>query len=632
MSSIKQYDASAIDVLNGLEAIRKRPDMYIGPTSGQMSDGLYRLCREAIDNSLDEYLGGFNKQLYVFYNTKTFETVVLDNGRGIPVGYSDKAKMDALTACVTKIHAGGKFDHDVYKTSSGKNGVGITALNALSQRLQIWSNNSKNGKWHTQVFEHGAIMSDVLQNDPPNDLMKLVPKTGTILKWTPDPKIFKDGLHLDINRLERELGDIQYLCPNIHIHMVIDGKETEFYSEDGLAELVAKSPNDDCIFTFSDDFTDVAVNFTKGDNSSFKSFVNICYTNLGGTHLQGLKKTITDFVKTQSKQKLINDDILEGVIGVIHHRMPEPQYSGQTKNELTNTGVDKEIQEKLTPALEKFFKKNKDVLKRIVTVAEKLLEQRNKMKNEKDLLKGLKELNSASRFISDKFLDADRRKWKNPKDLELFIVEGDSAGGHFKQARESFQGELKLRGKPINAQSKKPEDLFGKPGRGKEEGTEGNREIKDLVAALGCGLNSDYDESKLRFNKVIILADSDVDGQHIQCLVLAFFVKYMPDLIKNGHVYIIDAPLFVATGAKQKVYGMARAEVDNKMKKLKCSDYIVSRLKGWGECNSQLLSELCLNPKTRKLIQLQWSDDLPDKCEQIMGKDSLYRKELLGVK
>jgi DNA gyrase subunit B len=632
MSNIKQYDASAIDVLNGLEAIRKRPDMYIGPTSGQMSDGLYRLCREAIDNSLDEYLGGFNKQLYVFYNTKTFETVVLDNGRGIPVGYSAKAKMDALTAVVTKIHAGGKFDHDVYKTSSGKNGVGITALNALSQRLQIWSNNSKNGKWHTQVFEHGAIMSDVLQNDPPKEYMKLVPKTGTILKWTPDSKIFKDGLHLDINRLERELGDIQYLCPNIHIHMVIDGKETEFYSEDGLAELVAKSPNDDCIFTFSDDFTDVAVNFTKGDNSSFKSFVNICYTNLGGTHLVGLKKTITDFVKTQSKQKLINDDILEGVIGVIHHRMPEPQYSGQTKNELTNTGVDKEIQEKLTPALEKFFKKNKDVLKRIVTVAEKLLEQRNKMKNEKDLLKGLKELNSASRFISDKFLDADRRKWKNPKDLELFIVEGDSAGGHFKQARESFQGELKLRGKPINAQSKKPEDLFGKPGRGKEEGKEGNREIKDLVAALGCGLNGDYDESKLRFNKVIILADSDVDGQHIQCLVLAFFVKYMPDLIKNGHVYIIDAPLFVATGAKQKVYGMARAEVDNKMKKLKCSDYIVSRLKGWGECNAELLSELCLNPKTRKLIQIKWTPNLPDVCEQIMGKDSQFRKELLGVK
>ena len=627
-----EYTANSIDYLEGLEQIRRRPDMYLGSTTGEQPQALYRMLREIIDNSLDEYLCGCNKFIYVIINTKKNEYTVVDNGRGIPTEINAKSGKSALTLVFTHIHAGGKFDHDVYKTSSGKNGVGNKGTNALSEYLTVWSNNNKQKQWVSQSFARGKPITDVISNEPNKDIKKYINKSGTIVTFKPDGQIFKDSLQLNTDRLRKELEDIQFLCPGLHIHLIIDGEEEQFYSEDGLAELVAKSPNDDCIFTFSDDFTDVAVNFTKGDNSSFKSFVNICYTNLGGTHLQGLKKTITDFVKTQSKQKLINDDILEGVIGVIHHRMPEPQYSGQTKNELTNTGVDKEIQEKLTPALEKFFKKNKDVLKRIVTVAEKLLEQRNKMKNEKDLLKGLKELNSASRFISDKFLDADRRKWKNPKDLELFIVEGDSAGGHFKQARESFQGELKLRGKPINAQSKKPEDLFGKPGRGKEEGKEGNREIKDLVAALGCGLNSDYDESKLRFNKVIILADSDVDGQHIQCLVLAFFVKYMPDLIKNGHVYIIDAPLFVATGAKQKVYGMARAEVDNKMKKLKCSDYIVSRLKGWGECNSQLLSELCLNPKTRKLIQLQWSDDLPDKCEQIMGKDSLYRKELLGVK
>lgn len=627
-----EYTANSIDYLEGLEQIRRRPDMYLGSTTGEQPQALYRMLREIIDNSLDEYLCGCNKFIYVIINTKKNEYTVVDNGRGIPTEINAKSGKSALTLVFTHIHAGGKFDHDVYKTSSGKNGVGNKGTNALSEYLTVWSNNNKQKQWVSQSFARGKPITDVISNEPNKDIKKYINKSGTIVTFKPDGQIFKDSLQLNTDRLRKELEDIQFLCPGLHIHLIIDGEEEQFYSEDGLAELVAKSPNDDCIFTFSDDFTDVAVNFTKGDFSSFKSFVNICYTNLGGTHLQGLKKTITDFVKTQSKQKLINDDILEGVIGVIHHRMPEPQYSGQTKNELTNTGVDKEIQEKLTPALEKFFKKNKDVLKRIVTVAEKLLEQRNKMKNEKDLLKGLKELNSASRFISDKFLDADRRKWKNPKDLELFIVEGDSAGGHFKQARESFQGELKLRGKPINAQSKKPEDLFGKPGRGKEEGKEGNREIKDLVAALGCGLNSDYDESKLRFNKVIILADSDVDGQHIQCLVLAFFVKYMPDLIKNGHVYIIDAPLFVATGAKQKVYGMARAEVDNKMKKLKCSDYIVSRLKGWGECNSQLLSELCLNPKTRKLIQLQWSDDLPDKCEQIMGKDSLYRKELLGVK
>jgi len=637
---MKQYDANAIDVLNGLEAIRKRPDMYIGSTSGVHATGLYRLCREAVDNSLDEYLGDHNKQVYIIYDSKTFETIVLDNGRGIPVGYSDKAKMDALTAVVSQIHAGGKFDHDAYKTSSGKNGVGITALNALSKRLQIWSNNSKNGKWNTQVFEHGVIKSDVLEQNPPKELLKLVPKKGTILKWTPDDKIFKDSLALDTDRLLREMEDIQYLCPNLHIHIIIDGKETEYFSEDGLAELVAKSPTNDNIFTFTDDGDDVAINFTRSDVTSFKSFVNISYTNLGGTHLTGLKKTITDYVKLQTKKKIVNDDILEGVIGVIHHKMPEPQYSGQTKNELTNSGVDKEVQEKLTPELEKWFKKHKDVLKRIVSDAEKMLEQRNKMKDEKDLMKGLKEITQSSRFISDKFLDADRRKWKNPKDLELFIVEGDSAGGHFKNARESFQGELKLRGKPINAQTKNAEDLFGKGGgkpkvnkKGKEvKPKEGNREIKDLVAALGCGLNGDYDESKLRFGKVIILSDADVDGQHIANLCIAFFVNYMPELIKRGHVYIIDAPLFIATSAKSKEFGMTRAEVDAKMKKAKISDYTVTRLKGWGETNADQLSELCLSPKTRKLIQLQWTPGLEETCKQTMGSDASFRKELLGVK
>lgn len=627
---MKLYDASAIDVLSGSTALRKRPDMYVGATSGDPSAALYRILREAIDNSLDEYLGGFNKQLYVFYDSNTYETVVLDNGRGIPVGWNEKVKMDALTAVVSQVHAGGKFDHESYKTSSGKNGVGITALNALSKRLQVWSNNSKNKKWHTQVFEKGEIKSEVLMNDPPKELKKLVPATGTILKWTPDPEIFKDSCRLDVARLKHELHDIQYLCPFLHIHMIIDGEEIEFFSEDGLCELVAKNPTDDTIFSYSDEFTDVALNFTKEDGTSFKSFVNICYTNLGGTHLDGLKKAITNVVKENSKQKITNDDILEGVIGAIHHRMAEPQYQGQTKNELTNSEVEKEIVDKLTPELEKFFKKNKDVLKRIVEYAEKMLEQRNKMKASKDLLKGLKTLNASANRISDKFLDADRRKFKNVKDLEMFIVEGDSAGGHFKQAREGFQGELKIRGKIINAAKANPEDLFGKPGK-KGESKEGNREIKDLVAALGCGIGENYDESKLRFNKVIILSDADVDGQHIANLCLSFFINYMPDLVKNGHVYIIDAPLFIATSAKNKVFGMTRAEVDQQMKALKCSDYTVTRLKGWGETSAEQLSELCLNPKTRKLIQIQWTEGTENMCEKTMGGDVAFRKELLGI-
>lgn len=627
----KQYDANAISVLTGLDAIRKRPDMYVGATSGKPSNALYRILREAIDNVIDEYLGGFNKVLYIFYNTKTYETTVLDNGRGIPVGWNEKAKMDALTAVVSQIHAGGKFDHDVYKTSSGKNGVGITALNALSAFMQVWSNNSKSKKWYTQRFEKGKIVSEVEKTKLPEEYAGLIRKTGTIVSWVPDPTIFIDGTDLDIHRLHHELSDIQYLCPGLDIHLIIDDEETRFYSENGLIELVSKDIENDTIFTFNDQFTDVVLNFTKRDGYNFKSFVNVCYTDQGGTHLNGLKKAICNFVKGNSKKKILNDDILEGIVGAIHHKMAEPQYQGQTKNELTNTSVEGEIIQKVTPALEKFFKKNKELLNTIVTYAETRLAQRERAKADKDMAKGLNALNKAAHKISDKFLDADRRKYKNPLDCELFIVEGDSAGGHFPKARVSNQACLKIRGKIINAEKASNEDLFGKKAKKGEKEQTGNREIKDLVAALGCGIQEAYNEFNLRFGKVVILADSDVDGSHIQCLVLSFFVNYMPDLIKNGHLYIIDAPLFIASSAKNKVYGMTRAEVDSKMRKLSCKDYTVLRMKGWGETNPEQLNELCLNPETRHLMQLQWTDDLPEVINKIMGAESNFRKELLGI-
>jgi DNA gyrase subunit B len=510
---MKEYGANSIEFLKGLETVRTRPTMYIGAVSGNPSDGLYRLFREALDNAIDEFLAGFNKNIWIFYNTKTKQTTVVDNGRGIPVGWNEKAQMDSLTLVFTQLHAGGKFNHDVYKTSSGLNGIGQKAIAALSTHLQVWSNNSKDNWFYTQTFEKGIVKSDVTRCRLPEEYKGLIKKKGTIVQWTPDPTIFTDSTDLDLPRLKRELKDIQYLCPGLHIYLKIDDHETiEYYSEKGLEELVSKNENDS-IFTFSDEFTDVAVNFGKEDGYTFRSFVNVCYTNLGGTHLNGLKKTICNIVKENSKKKILNDDILEGVIGAIHHRMADPQYQGQTKNELTNTPVEKEIIEKLTPPMEKFFRRNKDVLNRIVTYAEKMFEQKEKMKASKDLLKGLKTLNASSKYISDKFLDADRRKHKNPKDLEMFIVEGDSAGGHFSRARESFQGELKIRGKIINAAKATPEELFGKATKKGEAKCEGNREIKDLVAALGCGIQDDYDESKLRFGKVILCTDSDTDGR-----------------------------------------------------------------------------------------------------------------------
>lgn len=625
------YGADSIEFLKGLETVRTRPTMYIGAVSGKPSDGLYRLFREALDNAIDEYLAGYNKNIWVFYNTKTKQTTVVDNGRGIPVGWNEKAQMNSLTLVFTQLHAGGKFNHEAYKTSSGLNGIGQKAIAALSNHLQVWSNNSSDNWFYTQTFEKGNIKSDVTRCRLPEEYKNLIKKKGTIVQWTPDETIFTDSTDLDLPRLKKELGDIQYLCPGLHIHLLIDdNEEIEYYSEKGLTELVSQNDSEN-VFTYQDDFTDVAVNFTKQDGNTFKSFVNVCYTNLGGTHLNGLKKTICNVVKDNSKKKILNDDILEGVIGAIHHKMSDPQYQGQTKNELTNTPVEKEIIEKLTQPLEKFFRKNKDLLNRIVEYAEKMYEQKEKMKASKDLLKGLKTLNAGSRYISDKFLDADRRKYKNPKDLEMFIVEGDSAGGHFKNAREGFQGELKLKGKIINAAKASPEELFGKPQKKGESKCDGNREIKDLVASLGCGIQSDYDESKLRFGKVILLTDADTDGGHISNLCTAFFVNYMPDLIKNGHLYIIDAPLFVANGSKTKAYGMTRKEVENKMKAQKCSDYTITRLKGWGECTPEQLSEICLNPKTRKLIQVKWTDATEKACEDTMGEGTAFRKELLGI-
>lgn len=622
---MSNYTVESIDFLKGLETIRMRSDMYIGQTTGSPSSGLYRLCREAIDNSLDEYLGGFNNKLYIFYNSKTYETIVVDNGRGIPVGWHSKAKQDSLTLVFTQLHAGGKFNHDSYKTSSGKNGIGQKAISALSSHLQVWSNNSKGKKWFSQIFSEGRVKSEVLQNNPPDELLKLIPKTGTVIKWTPDKKIFKDSLKLDIERLKRELDDIQYLCPKLKMHLFIDDKEEVFYSELGLGELVSKNPLHDIIFEFSDEFTDIALNFTKLEGHSLKSFVNISHTNLGGTHLKGLRKGLLDVIKSKSKIRLANEDVLEGVFGAIHHKMAEPQYQGQTKNELTNSGVENEIINKLTPELEKFFRKNKDLLSRIVEYSEKMALQREKIKTSKNILRGINKLSNKANRISDKFLDADRRKHKNRMDLEMFIVEGDSAGGHFKQARESFQGELKIRGKIINSAKASIEDLFGKNGKG------GNREVQDLVSALGCGIGDEYDEKKLRFGKVIILSDADVDGQHITNLCLSFFINYMPDLIKNGHVYIVDAPLFIASSSKERVFGMTRNEVEGKMKKLKIKDYTITRLKGWGETSSEQLSELCLNKKTRKLIQIKWNNKTEEMCRKTMGDDVEFRKELLGI-
>jgi DNA gyrase subunit B len=499
----KNYDANAIEVLDGLEAIRKRPDMYVGATTGKYSPALFRILREIIDNSLDEYLGGFNNSLYIFYDTKTNVCTVIDNGRGIPTGMNEKIGMNALTAVFTKVHSGGKFDHDVYKTSSGKNGVGITALNALSEWMIAYSNNNRAKSWMCQKFKRGIEEGKVISAGLPSEFKSCIKKTGTIVQFKPDYQIFKDGIEMDIQRLKRELNDIQYLCPKLNIQLHVDGQVTSYYSETGLTELVCDGKQYEHVFSYTAENIDAAIAFTKKDGSSFKSYVNIVYTDMGGTHLAGFKKIICDIVKENSKKPIANEDILEGMVGAIHYKMAEPQYQSQTKNELTSAEAKDDVMKLLEQPLRAFFKKNKSLLERIVKYAEEMYAKKEKMKADKDLLKGLKNINNAAKYISEKFSDADRRKYRNVDDLEMFVVEGDSAGGHFKQAREGFQACLKLRGKIINAAKATQTQLFGSTKKGSEQ--DGNREIKDLTAALGCGVLDQYDESKLRFSKLIIM-------------------------------------------------------------------------------------------------------------------------------
>lgn len=617
---MKEYNAESIKVLEGLTAVRTRPSMYIGGISGQKSQGLFRICKEVIDNSLDEYLAGRNSKVVIVYNSKENVVCVIDHGNGIPTEKKKNGNY-ALTDAMTKLHAGGKFEEGAYSVSSGMHGVGIKATNALSEFLQIWSN-SGNG-WYTQRFERGIIKSEV-KKDFPKKYKKYIGETGVVIEYRADDKIFTDNTKLDVSRLKKELNDIQYLCPKLKINLIVDDTFHKYCSEEGLKDMVYRESIVGKPFVFKSKTLEVALNWTKEEGCKISSFVNISYTINGGTHLDGLRRIISKSLRKYTNEKVETDDLFEGLVGAIHYKCKEPNFASQIKEQLTNVNATKEVMSQLEEPLRLYFDKNKSLTDGIIKYSEKMLKERSKLKDSKNLLRGIDKLTKSVKTIPDKFLDADRKKYK-VENLELFLVEGDSAGGHFKYGREDYQGALKLRGKMINAAKYGADKLIGNSKGG------GNKEIRDLITVLGCGILSKCDISKLRFNKLILLMDADVDGGHIVNLALAFIVNYIPELIKEGHVYVIDAPLFVGSSATYRAFGNTRNEIEIEMKEKGIKKYDILRLKGWGEVSADQLSELCLSPKTRKLVQLKWSEDSESTMNNVMGKDVAFRKEMLGI-
>lgn len=623
MSKQSNYTADSIVALENLEHIRVRPGMYIGGVSqlGGTCPGLQRLCKEVIDNVCDEYLAKHNDTLIVIYSSKTNVTTVIDQGRGIP---TDKKKNGnyALTDAVSKLNAGGKFNTDVYKVSSGLNGVGLKAVNALSSHFQVWSNSGKG--WFTQKFSEGKQKSKVTKEEP-KAYKKYLGKTGVVVEYLPDSKIFKDTIKLNIGKIKKELQDIQYLCPGLKIKVIIDGVVTKYESKEGLKDMVYRDTIIGKPFLYNSDNLDVALNWTNEEGTTLSSFVNISRTADGGTHLDGFRRAILKCLREYTEEKVEVDDLLEGLVGAIHYRVTNPVYTGQTKDQLTNADAVKDVQSQLEPKLAKFFEKNKSLTDRIIKYAEKMLKERSKLKDSKDLFKASDALAKEIKNIPDKFTDANRKGYKTEQ-LELYIVEGDSAGGMALRAREPYQGFLRVRGKMINCCRASANQTIGNAKGG------GNKEIRDLVTVLGCGLLSKYDEKKLRFGKIVIASDADCDGFHIQNLALTFICTYIPDLIKDGHVYIMRSPLFAAVSPNYRAYGMTRNEIEQKMKKKGISKYDILRIKGLGEVNQEQFHELYLNPETRTLVKLNLDENGLSTVDKIMGNDVVTRKELLGLK
>jgi len=623
MSTKKSYGAESIKVLEGLEGVRKRPAMYIGSTG---KEGLHHMIYEVVDNSVDEALAGFCKDILVTLN-KDGSVTVQDDGRGIPVDMHPTLKIPAVQVALTKLHAGGKFDKKSYAISGGLHGVGVSCVNALSKKLIVEI--SRDGKIYTQEYSRGT----------PLGKLKVTGKykgdnSGTRITFWPDNEIFST-LDFDYKVLETRFREITFLNAGLKINLVDENKSKsqEFYAAGGLMEFVKWiNRSKDVLHTRpiyfkreGDNNTEVeiSVQYNSSYQENIYGFVNTINTVEGGTHVSGFKTALTRVINDYAKKKnilksgesLTGDDAREGLTAVVSVKISEPQFEGQTKTKLGNSEIKGFVDSIVTVALAEFFEENPSVAKKIAQKAMDSAKARLAAKKAKDLVRRKNAFSIGG--LPGKLADCSSKKSEL---TELYLVEGDSAGGSAKMARDrNTQAILALRGKILNVEKASPSRALS------------SEEITNMITAIGTGVGDSFDISKLRYNKVIMMTDADVDGEHIKTLLLTFFYRFMPELIKEGKIFAAMPPLYRIRKGQKDIYVYSDKELEKVRSNMNVSEGGVTRFKGLGEMSSEQLWDTTMSPKTRKLKKIYIEDavEADQVFSMLMGDDVQARKEFI---
>ncbi|MCL2688151.1 MAG: DNA topoisomerase (ATP-hydrolyzing) subunit B [Methanobrevibacter sp.] len=622
------YNDNDIKVLKGLEAVRKRPGMYIGSTS---SRGLHHLVWEIVDNSIDEALAGFSDLIKVFIN-KDNSITVIDNGRGIPTGIHPKTGISTIETVLTILHAGGKFGGGGYKVAGGLHGVGASVVNALSSFLEVKV--YQNGSIYSMSFENGGKAVEPLKVVGKYD----GEKSGTCVTFKPDSEIFTETTEFDHDILKTRLRELAFLNKNLKIILTDERKDEkiqdEFLYEGGIKEYVEllnknKTPlNKDIAHVegeIDDIIIEVALQYNKSYSELIYSFVNNINTHEGGTHEDGVKLALTREIKKYAQEKnilkekdegLIGDDVREGLAMIISCKHPNPQFEGQTKTKLGNSEVKKIASNIFAEGLRKFLLENPNDAKIIVEKAMAASKARIAAKKARELTrrKGGLELTTQWGKLTD-------CSSKDVNESELFIVEGNSAAGPAKQGRDSkIQAVLPIRGKIINVEKSRIDKILA------------NEEIRSLITAFGTSVGDEFDIDKLRYNKIIIMTDADVDGAHIRTLLLTFFYRYFKPLVEGGHIYAAQPPLFKISHGKTNKYVLNQEDLDEYVSNLgENTKYEIGRMKGLGEMDPIELKETTMDIKTRNLLKIEVDDAiLADETFQIlMGEEVAPRRKFI---